>query len=54
MQIFEMVRAAGGRLTLEAGRIDIFCEPGVIAKVKAEIAVDANGYGNLRAIVEEA
>jgi hypothetical protein len=52
-QIFELVRAAGGRLTLEAGRIDIVCEPEVTAKVKAELAVDANGYGNLRAIVEE-
>ena len=52
-QIFELVRAAGGRLTLEAGRIDIACEPEVTAKVKAELAVDANGYGNLRAIVEE-
>lgn len=52
-QIFETIRAAGGRLTLQADRIDIVCEPEVTAKVKAELAVDANGYGNLRAIVEE-
>jgi hypothetical protein len=53
MELFEMIRTAGGRLTLEDGRIDIFCKPEVTAKVKAELAVDANGYGNLRAIVEE-
>jgi hypothetical protein len=52
-ELFEMVRAAGGRLTLEADRIDIFCVPMVTARVKAELAVDANGYGNLRAILEE-